>query len=63
MLTVDSLPPSVGMNFGIQIAWVVLNIGTITLFSIIVSKRYLNQYQKLQGISKSAEEKHEVASV
>ena len=63
MLIVTSLSPSVGMNFGIQFAWVVLNIGTISLFSIIVSKRYLRQYQKSQGISKSAEEKHEVASV
>jgi len=51
------------MNFGIQIAWVVVNIGTITLLSIFVSKRYLNQYLKSQEISSRAGEKHEADSV
>jgi hypothetical protein len=43
---------SVGLNFGVQIAWVVLNIGTITLLSVFTSKRYLKQYQKSQEIAK-----------
>ena len=51
------------MNFGIQISWVVINIGTITLLSIFVSKRYLNQYQKSREITRNAEEKHESESV
>lgn len=54
---------SVGMNFGIQIAWVVVNVGTISLFSIFVSKRYLNQYQKSQEISSNVEKKHDANSV
>jgi len=51
------------MNFGIQIAWVVVNIGTITLFSIFVSKKHLNQYQKSKEITDKVEEKHEVDAV
>jgi len=51
------------MNFGIQIAWVVVNVGTISLFSIFVSKRYLSQYRKSQEIRTSAQEKREVTPV
>jgi len=50
----------IGMNFGIQIAWVVVNIGTITLFSILVSKRYLKQHQKSREI---VTEKREAGAV
>lgn len=57
------LPFLVGMNFGIQIAWVIVNIGTISLLSIFVSKRYLNQYRKARDSSANVEEKHEAASV
>ncbi|KAF9650519.1 hypothetical protein BDM02DRAFT_1391636 [Thelephora ganbajun] len=53
----------IGMNFGIQIAWVVLNIGTITLFSIFVSKRYLNQYRKSQETTADVEKTREAGAV
>ena len=42
---------SVGLNFGVQIAWVVLNIGTISLLSVFTSRRYLKQYQKSQEVA------------
>ena len=51
------------MNFGIQIAWVVVNIGTIILFSMFVSKRYLDQYRKSREIGHDAEGKREVDAV
>jgi len=51
------------MNFGIQIAWVVVNLGTITLFSIFVSKRYLNQYQQTRKTATNGQEKHEAGAV
>ena len=54
---------SVGLNFGVQIAWVVLHIGTITLLSIFVSKKALNQHQKSQEISSNAEKKSEADAV
>jgi len=63
ILTFVSPPSSVGMNFGIQIAWVVVNIITITLFSMFVSKRFLNQYQKSQETASNAGEKHEAGAV
>lgn len=50
------------MNFGIQIAWIVLNIGTISLLSIFLSKRYLSQSQQSE-ISHHAEKKHGADSV
>jgi len=36
----------IGLNFGIQIAWIALNVFTITIFSTIVSKIYLQNYRK-----------------
>lgn len=50
------------MNFGIQIAWVVVNIGTITLISVFLSKRYLRQYQQSE-VPHDAEKKHEADAV
>lgn len=63
ILTVASPSLPVGMNFGIQIAWVVVNIGTIILFSMFVSKRYLDQYRKSREIGHDAEGKREVDAV
>ena len=56
-------PSSVGMNFGVQISWVVLNIVTITLFSVFISNRFLDQYQKSREAPIDAGEKHEAGAV
>ena len=51
------LPSSVGLNFGVQISWVVLNIITISLISIFMSKRFLKQYQKARQAAINTQEK------
>lgn len=51
----------IGMNFGIQIAWVALNTFTISVLSYVKSKRHLRQYRKTHKIIRS--EKHNASTV
>jgi len=51
------------MNFGIQISWVVVNIITISLFSMLVKKRFLSQYQKSREAASAAGLKHATSDV
>lgn len=43
----------IGINFAVQIGWVVLNCFTISLLSVAISRRHLKQYRRSQEISNS----------